>query len=602
MTAAGRILSILTVMVIGMVILLYYSRTGLLESIETKTYDWRLRDWRGPLAPTGTIAIIAIDEKSISDLGRFPWNRQHFADLIKTVAAAGARGLVLDVLFSEAQNPAADQALAKAVEHSGITYLGGAFSFASDGSPEAFLQNLPILTRAARSTAHINVFPDDDGVLRWTRLAIAYQNHLYPSLGLAAALAAADETAFSLEPLVLQAGSLTVPTDPEQHILINFRGPTNTFEHFSFVDVLKGRVPAAALKDKVLMVGPTAIGIYDMRVTPFSSNTPGVEVHANVADNLLRGDSMQRGGTESLIDLLAISLLGLLVAVITLHLRAAAALPVVCALTLGYLWFTCVRIGCGQWLSVVYPLLSIVLVYLIASYLRFFFLDRKARQIRAMFSCYVSKKIVDEIVKNPELAKIGGDSKIVTILFADIKNYTGYSEQHSPQDVVRILNEYLGEMTHVILKYDGTLDKFMGDGILAYWGAPLPQANHAELAVRCALEMLQRLRTLHAKWEKEGTEPFSCGIGMHTGEVIAGNIGAENKKMDYTIIGDAVNLSFRIQNESRHVNAPVITEPLYEQVKDMVLIEALGPVLVKGKNVPVNIFALKGLREPALPN
>ncbi len=330
-----------------------------------------------------------------------------------------------------------------------------------------------------------------------------------------------------------------------------------------------------------------------MRISPFSNNISGVEVNANIADNLLRGDFIERGGVETLFDLLAIVIGGLLAALIAIRLRAALSFPLVILLTTAYTIFTCFQLAHGHWINLLYPLLAIVLVYLTSSYLRFFFLDRRSKQMRAMFSSYVSRKVVDELVRNPELAKVGGDSKVITILFADIKNYTSYSERRTPQEVVKTLNEYLAEMTHAIIDFDGTLDKFMGDGILAYWGAPLPQANHPELAARCALEMLRRLKLLHAKWAKEGTEPLCCGIGLHTGEVIAGNIGAEGKKMEYTVIGDAVNLTFRIQNESRKANAPVMTEALYDRIRELVVVEPLGPVLVKGKDIPIDIFALK---------
>ncbi|MBW2647006.1 MAG: adenylate/guanylate cyclase domain-containing protein, partial [Deltaproteobacteria bacterium] len=199
------------------------------------------------------------------------------------------------------------------------------------------------------------------------------------------------------------------------------------------------------------------------------------------------------------------------------------------------------------------------------------------------------------LVKNPDQAKIGGDNRVSTIMFADIKNYTTYSEKRRPHEVVKILNEYLAEMVDVVIKYEGTLDKFMGDGILAYWNAPIEQEDHAERAVKCTLEMIERMEGLRRQWVSEGTEPLSFGIGINTGEVIVGNIGAVGKKMEYTAIGDNVNLTYRIQNESRHVNCPVMTASVYEQVKDIVVAESMGPVMVKGKHIPVAIYALRSM-------
>ncbi|MFA5517326.1 MAG: adenylate/guanylate cyclase domain-containing protein [Desulfuromonadales bacterium] len=593
MRPAGGILFLPPLLLIGLVLFLYYSQPGLLQSFEAKSYDWRLRVWRGPIDQTGAFAIVAIDDKSIAELGRFPWTRRLYADLIERATEAGAKGLLFDVLFPEPEAKAADHAFAEAIARAGNITLVGAFEIAPDGSPSNFLQNIPQLQNAAGQIAHINIFPDDDGVLRWTRLTLPLDGRNIPSLAYAAALAAVDTTHFAAEEFSLKADNLRIPTDAGHALLINHRGPPGAFEHFSFVDVLFRRLPADALRDKVLFVGPTAIGLYDMRISPFSNNIPGIEINANIADNLLRGDFIERGGIETVIDLLAIVIGGLLAALIALRLRAALSFPLIALFTLAFAVFTCVQLSHGHWVNVVYPLLSIGLVYLTASYLRFFYLDRRSRQMRAMFSSYVSRKVVDELVKNPELAKVGGDSKFITILFADIKNYTSYSERRTPQEVVKTLNEYLAEMTHAIIDFDGTLDKFMGDGILAYWGAPLPQENHSELAARCALEMLRRLQLLHTKWAAEGTEPLCCGIGIHSGEVIAGNIGAEGKKMEYTVIGDAVNLTFRIQNESRQANAPVMTEALYQRIRNLVVVEPLGPVLVKGKDIPIDIFALK---------
>ncbi|HZV82460.1 MAG TPA: adenylate/guanylate cyclase domain-containing protein, partial [Geobacteraceae bacterium] len=249
----------------------------------------------------------------------------------------------------------------------------------------------------------------------------------------------------------------------------------------------------------------------------------------------------------------------------------------------------------------VYPVLSIVLVYAVVAYYRFFIVDRQARDIRSMFSSYVSRRVVDELVKNPGLAKIGGESRELTILFADVKNYTTYSERRTPAEVVRILNDYLAAMTDIIIKYDGTLDKFLGDGILAYWNAPLLQENHAELASRCALEMMAAMGPLQEKWRMAGDEPLSWGIGINTGEVIVGNMGAVGKKMEYTAIGDNVNLTYRIQDKSRDAGCAVITRALRDRVDHLMETESLGEIMVKGKSIPIDVYGLKGVRAGASP-
>ena len=519
-----------------------------------------------------------------------------FRELIDFASKAGAKAVLLDVLFPEKESTEVDGRLASSIKNSGIITLAAAFEFSQDGSVASMLDNIPVLAGSAKNTAHINVRPDEDGVLRQTRLVISYEGKFYPSLALAAAMEAMGVDEIEVKDYGVVLGPKAIPTDIDAGMLINYAGPPGTYERFSFSDVVKGRVSPGQLRDKVIFVGATAIGIYDMRITPFSNNTPGVEVNANIADNILRGDFMQRGGMETLIDLLSIAALGIVVSLITVRLRASMSFPLVLVLAAGHVCFSYLMFLGGRWLSMVYPIFSVVLAYSVTAYLRFFYLDRKANEIRSMFSSYVSKKVVDELVKDPELARIGGDSRVVTIMFADIKNYTTYSEKRRPQDVVKTLNDYLAEMTNVIIEHEGTLDKFLGDGILAYWGAPLEQEDHAELAVRCALEMIRRMEGLQRKWVSEGTEPLSFGIGINTGDVIVGNIGAKGKKMEYTVIGDNVNLTQRIQSESREVNCPVITDALFERVKDIVVAESMGAVTVKGKHIPFNIYALRGMR------
>jgi adenylate cyclase len=577
------------------VVALYYMQPDFLEGVEANTYDMRFKAIRGTVEHNSNFVIVAIDEKSVAELGRFPWSRELYRELIDYASRAGAKAVLFDILFPEDESAAVDSRLASSIKGSGITTLAAAFEFFEDGRVASILDNIPVLAGSAKNTAHINVFPDEDGVIRWARLVIPYEGKLYPSLSLTAAMEAMGIDDFEMRDYGIVLGSKTIPTDIDTGMLINYRGPPGTYERFSFSDVIKGRVTQAQLRDKVVFVGATAIGIYDMRVTPFSNNSTGVEVNVNVADNILRGDFIQRGGIEALVDLLSIAALGFFVSLITLRLRASMSFPLVLISAAGYGGFSYMMFIAGRWVSIVYPMLSVMLSYSVAAYLRFFYLDKKARTIRSMFSSYVSKRVVDELVKNPEQAKIGGDNRVITIMFADIKNYTTYSEKRRPHEVVKILNEYLAEMVDVVIKYEGTLDKFMGDGILAYWNAPIEQEDHAERAVKCTLEMIERMEGLRRQWVSDGTEPLSFGIGINTGEVIVGNIGAVGKKMEYTAIGDNVNLTYRIQNESRHVNCPVMTASVYEQVKDIVVAESMGPVMVKGKHIPIAIYALRGM-------
>jgi class 3 adenylate cyclase len=237
--------------------------------------------------------------------------------------------------------------------------------------------------------------------------------------------------------------------------------------------------------------------------------------------------------------------------------------------------------------------------------------ERKAKEIRRIFSNYVSPRIVEEMIKDPSKAVLGGQRKELTMLFADLFGFTSFTEEHSPEEVVAQLNEYLGAMTEVVFQWDGTLDKFVGDGIVVYWGAPLDQPDHVELAVKCALHMQKQLAELQEKWKAEGRAPFKAGIGIHTGEAVVGNIGAAGKKMDYTMIGGHVNLAARIQKLTREFGCSlVISEETAARLRDLIMkddsddnrghvghvsLRKLPPVKVKGKVQPVVVYALESL-------
>ncbi len=590
-----------TIAVIVLSVFFCYTQPSLLERIEERLYDLRCRAFRGTTTPSGRIAIVAIDDRSIAELGRFPWSRSENARLVDQAAKAGARAVLFDVVFPESESAEADGRFAESMRRFGRVTLATAFDVAPDGKSLVKVVNIPVLAGAARREAHINILPDDDGVLRWSRLLVEYEGRFFPSMGLAAAMDALGADDFKPAGSSVVVGPVTVPTTSTGYrtryrYLITYSGGPGTFKRYSFADVAAGRLPPGELAGKVLLVGSTALAVYDMRVTPYSNNSPGVEVNANVAESILQRNFIQRGTVEALIDLLAIVVIAMVVALSAAGLRAGAAFPIAVSMMGLFAALASALFSRGMWVSLVYPLFAGGLVYAGVSYFRFMLLDRRAREIRTIFSSYVSRKLVEQLVANPELARVGGEIRVITVVFSDVKNYTSYSEGRTPQEVVKILNEYLAAMTAVIMDHDGTLDKFLGDGILAFWGAPVPQEKHAELAVRCVLAMIERLGELQKKWTAEGSEPLSFGVGINTGEVIVGNIGAEGLKMEYTVIGDNVNLTYRIQNESREHDCPAMTESTWELVKDIVEADLIGPVTVKGKTRPVVIYGLRGLK------
>lgn len=588
-----RVYFLLALMSVGVVVVLYYLQNPVLERFEAHTYDLRFKSLRGPIAPHPGIGIIAINDKSIAELGRFPWSRRHYVDLLDQVKAAGARAVLMDAFFPEVENDATDHAFAAALKRAGNVVLAVAFDFNPDGSISNKTGSIPLITEAALGEGHINFHPDEDGVNRRSMVTISDRGKLYPSLALRGAMAALGTETIERRPFSVLVGGREIPTDYFETMLINYTGPPGTYPIYSFADVAKGRVPPEELRDKVLFMGMTALGIYDMRVTPFHGNTPGVEINATIADNIVSGRFIRRSGIEALIDLLFIVLLGFTIIFITARLSPKLTFPVFMLISVSYLWFAHFMFGQGRWISMIYPLTSALFAYVVSTAFHFMSLDRRAREIRTVFSSYVSHRVVDQLVQDPSSAKIGGVSREVTILFLDVKGFTSFSETLDPGEVVKRLNEYLALLTRVIMEHGGTVDKFLGDGIMAYWGAPLAQKDHAEAAVRCTMALTEASNRMAERHRKDGETPLTFRVGLNSGEAIAGNIGLKGKKMEYTLIGDNVNLTSRVEGAGKYYGVDaLVSESTYRATAAGFLFRELDCIRVVGRKNVVRIYEL----------
>ncbi|MDI7261455.1 MAG: adenylate/guanylate cyclase domain-containing protein [Thermodesulfobacteriota bacterium] len=601
-----------------------------LEVVEDKLYDYRFKI-RGIVKPSEDIVIAAIDEKSIGKLGRWPWSRDRIAQLVKRLSEGGAEVIVLDIILSEHEKH--DSMLGRTIKEAGNVLLPVVFEFDHKADkpdsehlsnfaiqsilhPEKFnrygpismkrpLLPVPKMMEEMMGLGHINMFPEHDGTLRWEAMVVEYGGHVYPSIDL---LTAAVYLGIPHEKIVLNSTEgihlgekRYIPTDRHGRSLIYYYGSNHTFKHFSIADILEGTIKPEFFQGKIVLIGATAVGIYDLRVTPFSPALPGVEKHANVISSIIENRFLKKNNFY--IDLAILSISGLLFSLFVVRLKAMGAslitgLFLLVIFGLGYALFA----DQGLWINLAYPLNNILLIFISMMVYNYAIEERYARKIRSMFSNYATERVVNALIKNPGMSKLGGERREITVLFSDIRGFTTFSERHTPEEVVAMLNEYLGEMTEVIFHWDGTLDKFVGDEIVAFWGAPIPQENHAELAVKCALNMAKKLRELQGKWEAEGKVPFDSGIGINTGEVLVGNIGAEGKKMDYTVIGDHVNLGARIEGLTRKYNARIlITEYTLARIKGAIekgslyklRIEGLEKVIVKGKEKPVEVYKLE---------
>jgi adenylate cyclase len=583
------------------VIALYYSQNSFLEAFEAKTYDLRFSDLRGAIPPSPDIAIVAIDDKSIAELGRFPWSRTQYVPLLERLSSAGAKAVLFDAFFSERETPAADRAFAAAIKKAGNVVLAVPFSLDKELHVTGGTHSLPEIERAAEGIGHINLLPEDDGVNRRNMLLVEADGKLVPSLGLMGAMAALGEKEFVPGPFEIGLGKKHIPVEEDYSMWINYTGKPGIYPRYSFTDIVHGRVAPALLKGKVVFIGATALGVYDMRVTPFDKNSPGVEIHATVADDIISGRFIRRTGLEALFDMALIVVLGVAAFYLTMHLRLHVAIPAVFVLAAGYIWLSYWIFLQGHWVSMIYPPLAAMVALSIGGSFRYLVLDRSAREMRTMFSSYLSPKLVDRLEKEHEVVRIGGDNKEVTVLFTDIKGFTTFSESRPPQEVVARLNEYLDAMVQVIDRFDGTVDKFIGDGIMFYWGAPLAQPDHAKLAIACVLEMKKEMARLNAKWREEGVEPFSIRGGAQSGDVVAGNVGSLGKKMEYTLIGDTVNQSARFESAAKYYGVDfLIGERTYQLTRDAYLYRELDKVRVVGKQIPVTIYELLGASSETL--
>lgn len=464
-------------------------------------------------------------------------------------------------------------------------------------------ENLPAIAEAALNYGYFNIVPDkEDGVVRRVPLTIKYDDTIYPHISLSAVRAYMGGA-----PLILnvadygvhsiQIEDLVIPTDERGHLTINYRGPDNTFPHYSITDIINGVIPDKNLKGKIVLVGATATGIYDMRSTPFSPTFPGVEVHANIIDNILHSDYISRPDWVSAFDILIIIITGIFLSIAIPRMRPLYATLLTIAVILVFIMTNDIIFNYWRiWAAEVYPIFSMLLVAAIVTTFQFMTEEKKKREIKGAFSQYLNPELVNLLMKNPERLKLGGEEKRLTVLFSDIRGFTTISEGLKPDVLVKLMNDYLTPMTDLVLNNGGTIDKYMGDAIMAFWNAPFDQTNHPHLACKTALEMMKKLEDMKPVWEAAGIKQFDIGIGISTGKAIVGNMGS-TQRFGYTVMGDTINLGSRLEGLNKEYGTHIIV-PKFTclDVKEEFVLRELDYVRVKGKDHPIQIFELMGYK------
>lgn len=637
---------------------LRYVEIDLLRRMDAFLYDVRVR-WFARETVDERIAIVDIDQRSLAEIGRWPWNRAVLAELIERIFGTyGASLLGLDVILAEADESsglaALDRLARGRLRHDrafrtsldelrptldydgrlaailrrhpvilGFHLSAGAPAAKSGALPPAlpamaeqaaqlsqwngYGGNLPILQQAATGAGFLGAPVDRDGVTRRAWLLATCDDQVYAALALVMAQTFLDSPAWQLrfaerapwqtasttiEAIELPAarGLLRIPLAAQAAVLLPFRGSEGSFPYHSAADVLAGRLPVDSLRGRIVLLGTTAPGLLDQRVTPVGEAFPGVEAHANLLAGLLDGRLLHVPAYMPTIEAGLLLLVGLVLLRFLPRLSPAAAVALSVVLLLAVTIIALLAWARAQW---VLPMAATLLLVagLLALQLFFgYFVERRAkRRLATLFGQYVPPELVDEMSRDPEHYTMAGRSAELTVLFADVRGFTTLAESMPPDDLARLMNDYLSEMTDIIRSHRGTLDKYIGDAIVAFWGAPLDDAQHARHAVEAGLAMQHALRTVNRRFVARGWPALRIGIGINSGAMVVGDMGSRHRR-SYTVLGDAVNLASRIQSLSDQYQAGVIIgEATFQAIGDWHC-RPLGLVAVRGRTAPVVLY------------
>ncbi len=639
-----------------------YYQIGFINQLDAIAYDAKLR-LTMPRTPDDRVVILDIDEKSLAEIGRWPWDRKRMSELVvKLFDRYGIALLGVDVVFAEPDESSGlktldelartelgadtayrsslerlrpqldyDRRFAEALKGRPVI-LGYYFSNRSEGTstgalPEPVLpagsfsgRNIPFTNwtnyggnlaqfqRAALGAGHFNPMVDFDGISRRVPMIAEYKGGYYEALSLAMVRALLGnpkvvpgyppESVFSsggykaMEWIELptRQGTLRIPVDENAAALVPYRGPQGSFPYYSLADVLHDRVQPERLRGKIALIGTTAPGLLDLRATPVSGAYPGVEVHANLITGMLDGSIRHKPQYVTGAEVVTTAAAGLVMVFLLpllSPLRATLATVAVLALLVA------INVAFWQFGGLVLPvagalLLTFLLFALNMSY-GYFVESRAKRQFTDLFGQYVPPELVEEMSRDPESYSMEGRSAELSVLFSDIRGFTTISEGLEPKQLAALMNAYLGEMTAVIRAGRGTLDKYIGDAIMAFWGAPVEDHEHARRAVMAGLEMQQRLAAVNQSFAARNWPQLKIGVGVNTGQMTVGDMGSAVRK-SYTVMGDAVNLASRLEGLTKKYGVGILVgDATRKAVRDVVFRE-VDRVRVKGKEEPVAIF------------
>jgi len=566
--------------------------------IENIFYDLRFKI-RGPKKPSDKIVIVKIDEESLAELGRWPWDRKVVAKIVENLVSSGAEIVALDIIFPEKSVPESDNKLAAALAK-GKTVVAAHFEtmyenvLKGDAVQKVLVEKLILPIPQIQKVAKIgfaNVEPDKDGVVRNVVLRKNYE----------------DKPIYSFNFVVVKEyiDNMSIISTVPQKIYINYYGPSeyydkkadriiSTFVGYSAVNIYRNVIPPAWLKDKIVLIGSTATGAYDHYPTPYIHTYPGVELHATVIENILSHTYCRKFNKGYLL-LISVAV-GIILGIVFYNLAVLPTISLIFIFVIGYYLLTYfIFVKFYTIIDFVPVALNIVLVGVSNLSYKLFFEQREKKLIKKVFSKYINPYIMERLLEDPtgSLSVLGGQKREITVVFADIRGFTTIAEHLAAEEVVKFLNECFSMLSSIIFKYNGTIDKYIGDCIMFFWNAPVEQLDHPYLAVKCVIEMFYELNKLNQIYQFPFGFKIRMGAGINTGEAVVGNIGSA-QLMEYTAVGDTVNVASRLQELTKEFNVPIIiSEYVNEKVKDRISTTPLGKVILRGRQQEIEIFGIK---------
>lgn len=629
-------------------IFLYYNIPDSFQSLDNRLRDFLFLQ-RGPIPTTNKVAIVDIDEASLKVLGQWPWNRKDIAQVIYNLAAAGASVIGLDMVFAEEDkksdayiikkrhwkvtgldDPEDYDAILGYIVANTPTVTGYVWNMTTPTpkiqdrpnitaqildqanqsneilEPKGITLNIPKIQDNAYSSGFFNNISDSDGIIRRVPLLMKEDGFYYTSLALEmyriykqqqSIRMLYDEGSFA----GIELNNTFVPTDQAGRFFVNFRGPQKSFPYISAIDIYNGNFDPKLVAGKAILIGTSAIGLLDIRTMPFDTAYPGVEVHANVIDNLLAKDFISVNANTTGIDVLLILFVILIVGMIMSVLSALWSILSTLVLAYGLFEFIFyMHFSEHTIVNILFPFIGMILIIVVSLLVSYIFESRTKELIKAKFAQKVSPDVVEELLKNPDAVDFAAQDKEITVFFSDVRSFTSISEKlGSAERLIDLMNDYMTPMTDIVMEAQGTVDKFIGDAIMAYWNAPKDLVGHQDAAVRASLTQLKALiplneTVLKPKYDVE----IRIGIGLNTGVAIVGEMGSHHRS-DYTAIGDPINLGSRLEGLCKPYGVTlIISEFTKAGLKDEYIIRDLDLVRVKGKELPVAIFEVIDFGKP----